>query len=351
MARSTVGRQPFLANQPRALRIRQNLFDPIQSLHSCLNGAVHWRGIVATTSEGIAFRRPPGRSFAMAHPPARIQSASSPPAVGRLLQYWRRTRSLSQLALANEANVSPRHVSFVETGRTKPSRGMVLHLAEALGVPLRERNALLLAAGFAPVFRESSLDAAELTPVRAALEAILRQQEPYPAVVMNRQWDIISSNDSASRFFNALLDGRTPRDTTKPANVLRLMFHPDGLRPAVTNWSDVAQGLLQRVQREAVGGVTDAPTRELLSEILEYPGVPKAWRSPDLDRALVPVVPVSFRLRDREFNYFSAVTVLGTPQDVTLQELRIESFFPSDAATAAAAREFAALTPPATPVP
>lgn len=267
-----------------------------------------------------------------------VGTSASP--LGQLLQYWRKARNFSQLALAVEANVSSRHVSFVETGRTKPSREMVLHLAETLSVPLRERNALLLAAGFAPVFRESNLDDPQLAAVRKAMEAILRQQEPYPAVAMNRQWDIITSNEAAQQFFAKLLDGRTFGDPNAKPNVLRLMFHPQGLRPTVINWEDVAQGLLQRLYREAVGGVLDEPTRAILNEILEYPDAPKSWRTPDLNRPLVPVLPVCFKLGTTVFNYFSAVTVLGTPQDVTLQELRIESFFPSDDATAAAAREF-----------
>jgi transcriptional regulator with XRE-family HTH domain len=134
-----------------------------------------------------------------------------PPAIGALLQYCRKARNLSQLALAHEANVSPRHACFVETGRAKPSRDMVLLLTDALAVPLREKNAFLLAAGFAPMFRESALDAAELAPVRTAIDATLKQQEPYPAVVMNRRWDIVATNTAAARFFGMLLDGRTPR--------------------------------------------------------------------------------------------------------------------------------------------
>jgi transcriptional regulator with XRE-family HTH domain len=239
--------------------------------------------------------------------------------------------------LAHEAEVSPRHVCFIETGRAKPSRGMVLQLADALTVPLRERNALLLAAGFAPVFRESKLDDAQLAPVRAALDAILQQQEPYPAVAMNRRWDILLTNGAATRFFDRLLDGRT---LDGPANVLRLMFHPEGVRPAVVNWEAVARSLIQRLHREAVGGVLDPATRELLDELLAYPGVPRQWHVPDLATALVPVLPVSFQWGETVLHFFSAVTVLGTPQDVTLQELRIECFFPTDAATAAAARAF-----------
>lgn len=278
-------------------------------------------------------------------------SVATTPTLGLLLQYWRKARNFSQLALAHEANVSSRHVSFMETGRSKPSRDMVLHLAETLSIPLRERNALLLAAGFAPLYRESPLDDPELVSVRGAMHAILKQQEPYPAVAMNRRWDIIDRNDAAARFFSALLDGRTLDGVDATPNVLRLMFHPRGLRPTVLNWAEVAQGLLQRLYREAVGGVLDEPTRLLMQEILAYPDVPENWRSADLTRPLLPVLPVRFQLGTKTFNYFSAVTVLGTPQDVTLQELRIESFFPSDEGTATSAREFALIKPPATPAP
>ena len=202
-------------------------------------------------------------------------------------------------------------------------------------MPLRERNALLLAAGFAPMYQESALDDRELAPVRAAIGAILKQQEPYPAVVMNRRWDIVAANDAATRFFGMLLDGRTPPSA---GNVLRLMFDPDGLRPCVENWEAVAQTLIRRVHREAVGGALDAEGRSLLAEVLHYPAVPASWRVPDLGRPLVPVAPVSFRYGRETFHYFSAVTVLGTAQDVTLQEMRIECFFPLDEATAVAAR-------------
>ena len=261
--------------------------------------------------------------------------SQEPAALGALLQYWRRARNLSQLALAHEAEVSPRHLCFLETGRAKPSRDMVLLLADALAIPLRERNALLLAAGFAPMFRESTLDDRELAPVRTAIDAILKQQEPYPAVVMNRHWDIVANNTAATRFFGMLLDGRTPKGA---GNILRLMLHPEGLRPFVENWEAVAQSLVRRVHREAVGGALDDTGRALLAEVLSYAGVPSRWHTPDLEAPLIPVVPVSFRHRDQAFHFFSAVTVLGTPQDVTLQELRVECFFPMDDATATAAR-------------
>lgn len=252
--------------------------------------------------------------------------------VGALLQYWRDARGMSQLALALEANVSPRHVSFVETGRARPSREMVVQLANALGIPLREQNALLLAAGYAPTFAESALDAPALKTVRRALDAMLTKQEPYPAVVMNRSWNILTSNSAAARFFGFLL-GEQPMPS--PANVVRLMFDPAGLRPHVTNWELVAEALVGRVRREAVGGVADEATSRLLQEVLAYPGVPARWARPDSEATSVPVVPVAFAKGSRRFSFFSAVTTLGTPQDVTLQELRIECFFPMDGETEA----------------
>ena len=264
--------------------------------------------------------------------------SSDATSVGGLLQYWRKAKNLSQLALATEADVSPRHISFLETGRAQPSRDMVVLLASVLGVPLRERNALLLAAGFAPLYREARLDAPELGPVRAALDAILRQQEPFPAVVMNRYWDILDMNGAARRFFERLLGSRP----NAPApNVLRLMFDVNGLRPHVENWEIVAETLLQRLHREATGGVKDATTLGLLSEVLEYPDVPARLRRPNLAVPLVPVLPIRFRVGEVVFDYFSTVTTLGTPQDVTLEELRIECFFPANPETERHARALA----------
>jgi transcriptional regulator with XRE-family HTH domain len=258
--------------------------------------------------------------------------------LGPLLAQWRKTRSMSQLDLALEANVSPRHVCFIETGRSKPSRSMVLQLADALTVPLRERNSLLLAAGFAPMFTEAHLDAPQVASVRAALDAILRQQEPFPAVLMNRSWDIIGTNDAADRFFELMLDGRTAEG---PPNVLRLMFDPRGLRPSVTNWEDVARSLIVRLHREAIEGVLEPRGKELLDRILQFPGVPRQWRLPDVGEALLPIIPVCFRSGRQDFRFFSTVTVLGTPQDITLQEIRIECFFPVDEDTREAVTRFA----------
>jgi transcriptional regulator with XRE-family HTH domain len=252
-------------------------------------------------------------------------------AAGELLRHWRGVRRVSQLALALDAGTTPRHVSFIETGRSQPSRAMVLRLARVLDVPIRERNQILLAAGYAPLYPESGLAADEAEQVRAALDRMLAAHEPYPAVVMDRHWDLLDANRPAQELFSWLLG-----DRDEPANVIRLFFDPQGLRPHVDNWEAAAEALIQRVHREAVGGVPDARTLTLLDEALAQPGVPAAWRVPDFGRPLLPVVPVRFRRRGRGrvLSYFSTVTTLGTPQDAMLQEIRVESFHPADAATA-----------------
>jgi transcriptional regulator with XRE-family HTH domain len=249
--------------------------------------------------------------------------------IGDLLREWRAARNKSQLALALEANVSARHVSFIESGRARPSRDMVLQLADALDVPLRERNALLTAAGFAPIFRQTSIDAEEMLPVRRALDWILRQQEPHPAVVMDRHWNILKTNHGAVRLFSRLIDMSA---VPQPANVLRLMFDPAGLRPFVANWEEVAASLLVRVGREAVCGAPDATLRKLMDELATFPGMPVRPAPQMVTRPLLPIVPVRFRKDDFAADYFSTVTTLGTPQDVTLQEIRIECFFPAASA-------------------
>jgi transcriptional regulator with XRE-family HTH domain len=255
-----------------------------------------------------------------------------PSPVGRLLQHWRRVRRMSQLDLAVEARVTSRHVSFVESGRAQPSREMVLVLARALDVPLRERNQLLLAAGYAPLYRETGVDEPAMSQVRAALDRVLRHHEPFPAVVMDRHWDILMANAAATLMFAWLLGGER---SERPANVLRLMFDPGGLRPFVANWEQVGEALVQRVHREAIGGVPDDRTAALLRELLALPGVPERWRAPDLTAAPLPVIPVEFRKGRLAVSYFSMVTTVGTPQDVTAEEIRLESFFPADEATEA----------------
>jgi transcriptional regulator with XRE-family HTH domain len=260
--------------------------------------------------------------------------------VGPLIRRWRNARGLSQLALAAESVVSLRHLSFIETGRSSPSRAMVLKLAEVLDVPLRERNSLLLAAGFAPVYRESELDGPELAAVRDALDAILAQQEPYPALVIDREWNIRHANAGAARFFAFLQAGQVA-SAPGPPNVLRRMFHPDGVRRHVRNWPEVCEALVRRVRREAIGGVTDERAQSILREVLAYPGVPASLRSLDATSPILPVVPIRYARDGREFDYFSTVTTLGTAQDITLQELRIECFFPATEATRRHAHDLA----------
>jgi hypothetical protein len=206
---------------------------------------------------------------------------------------------------------------------------MVLKLARALDVPLRERNQMLLAAGYAPQYRQSALDDASLGRVREALDRVLAHHEPYPAVVMDRYWDIVKTNAAAQAMFGFLLD--EPPDG--PANVVRLMF--TALRPYVANWEQTGQALVQRVHREAVGGVPDPRTAALLDELLALAGVPAAWRTPDFVAAPLPLIPVELSKEGVRVSYFSLVTTVGTPHDVTLQEIRLESFFPTDDATAA----------------
>jgi transcriptional regulator with XRE-family HTH domain len=247
-------------------------------------------------------------------------------AVGELLRHWRGVRRLSQLALALEAQTTSRHVSFIETGRSQPSRAMVLRLARVLDVPIRERNQLLLSAGYAPVYAETGLAAEDAALVAAALERMLAAHEPYPAVVMDRHWNILDRNHAAHALFGWLLRERAQHG---PGNLIRNFFDPDGLRPHVANWDEAANALLQRVHREAIGGVPDAETIALLEEVLAQPDVPR----PDLTHPLLPVIPVTFSRDGRTFSYFSAVTTLGTPQDALLQELRVESLHPADEQT------------------
>jgi transcriptional regulator with XRE-family HTH domain len=248
--------------------------------------------------------------------------------VGTLLQHWRRERRMSQLTLSSEAGVTPRHVSFVESGRANPSREMVLTLARALDVPLRERNRMLLAAGFAPLYRETGLDAGEMAQVRAALDRMLAHHEPYPAVVMDRHWNVMMANEAARAMFGFLLDGENPGE---PPNVVRLMS--TRLRPHVANWEQTGEALVQRVHREAVGGIPDPETLRLLDEVLSLPGIPASWRTPDFAVGTLPMLPVALSKDGLELSYFSMVSTVGTPQDVTLQEIRVESFFPADERT------------------
>jgi transcriptional regulator with XRE-family HTH domain len=254
--------------------------------------------------------------------------------LGALLRHWRELRGKSQLTLSLDTGVSQRHLSFIEIGRSAPSRQMLIDIATALDMPLRDRNALLLAGGYAPIYPEGAWDGPEMRSITKALERILHQHEPFPALVMDRYWNVLMTNRAAPRFFGRFTD-LSARKT--PRNILHLMFDPDGLRPFVADWPTVAESLIQRVYRESVGRVVDDKTKELLAALLAYPDVEPGWSRPKAASApaVMPVIPIGFAKDGKLFNYFSMVTTVGTPQTVAAQELRVESMFPADEATEA----------------
>lgn len=206
---------------------------------------------------------------------------------------------------------------------------MVLRLAEALQVPLRERNALLLAAGYAPLYRQTGLDTPEMEAARHAVELLLAKQEPYPATVVDRHWNTLMTNTGTRRFLALFPECAS----VTPRNGIRLVFHPQGLRPFIENWESVAARLIQRVHREAAANPSDETMKSFLEELLGYPGVPSRWRMMDLDGAPPPFLTINYRRKNRTLRLFSTITTFGTAQDIALQELRIECFFPADAAT------------------
>lgn len=252
------------------------------------------------------------------------------------LRYWRTRRGLSQLKLALDAGVSQRHLSFLESGRAQPSRELVLKLGIALDVPLRQRNAMLLAAGFAPAYQERKLSDPELASVMDALGFMLRQQAPFPALVVDRLWNLVMFNDPAAGMMRWLLG--MPLDATIPhdgsINVLRLMLAPSGLRPHLLNWQDVAADSLLWIQREAMADGPGSEAGELLAELAALPDMPAAGHVPNLDRRALPFLPLRLARDGVELKLFTTITTLGTPHDVTVHELRLESFFPADEASA-----------------
>jgi transcriptional regulator with XRE-family HTH domain len=256
--------------------------------------------------------------------------ASKPPRLGELLKMWRSKRRLSQLDLAVQAGVSPRHLSFVETGRSKPSREMVLHLAEELDVPLRDRNVLLTAAGFAPLYRESALDAPEVASVRKAIEVILVNHEPCPAFVIDGAWNLLDANAGVTAFLGLI----SPELLDPPLNVIRASLHPLGLSRYIVNFDEYAAHVIERLRRQ-LAVTSDPGLHALLDEVSNYPDVARAIGDAPLP-PLEAVLPMHFRLDDgSELRFFSTMTVFGSPLDVTIAELAIESFFPADDATAA----------------
>ncbi|HZA09233.1 helix-turn-helix transcriptional regulator [Mycobacterium sp.] len=253
--------------------------------------------------------------------------AQAPP-FGSLMREWRRRRRVSQLELAIEADVSARHVSFIETGRSVPSRTMVLRLADALDVPLRERNQLLIAAGLAPVYAERALDDPDMAAVRAGVERVLNAYDPYPCIAVDRDWNIVQSNAGTA----VMLDGVGVHLLERP-NALRIALHPDGLAPRIRNLAQWRHHLIGRLRREAaVSGSRELA--ELLAEIESYPGGSEETRH--LGRVVVPLE--LFTPQGRLLSFLSTVTTFGTALDLTAAELSLEAFLPADEATAAALR-------------
>ena len=255
--------------------------------------------------------------------------------VGPLLRTWRERRRLSQLELAGRAGVSARHLSFLETGRSKPSREMVLHLAEELDVPLRERNSLLAAAGFAAVYPERTLDAPEMQSVREAIDLVLAAHEPYPAVVVDRHWTLVGANGA----IGVLVEGVAEHLLAPPANVLRASLHPQGLAPRIANLEEWSAHVMTRLRRQ-VELTGDIEMASLYDELRSYPGVVTGDRIGHGDLTGSNRVVVTLRLIGGagDLSFFSTVTTFGTAVDITVAELAVEAFFPADASTAAALR-------------
>lgn len=265
-------------------------------------------------------------------------AAVQPIGVGSLLRRWREARHLSQLDLALEAEVSSRHISFLETGRAEPSRTMLLTLANVLDVPLREQNYLLLAAGFAPVYGETGLDDPRMASVRAAVEIILKNNEPRSAYAHDRHWNIVMANQAFVKFLTILL-GQPPAGlqplqiaAAPHFNVLRLVFDPASIRKVIINWQTIAKSLLNEAYRRLAWARDDA-LQALITEMLSYPDVPERWREPDLEAPRDLILPTELNLGGTTARMFSTITTLATPNDVTLQDLHIEAFYPADDAT------------------
>lgn len=261
---------------------------------------------------------------------------SNPSTVGGRIRDWRQRRRLTQLDLALDAEISPKHLSFIETGRSQPSRQMVLHLAEQLDVPLRERNALLIAGGFAPVYPERPLDAPDLAAARRAVDLILKGHEPFPALAVDRHWNLISANAAAMAFLAVDADL-----LAQPLNVLRLSLHPKGLAPRIVNLIEWRGHLLDRLRRQ-IDATADAGLQTLYDELKGYPAPPAAVGVPHGQDLGGVAVPMRLQTEHGVLAFISTVTVFGTPTDVTLSELALETFFPADDFTAKALISLAA---------
>jgi transcriptional regulator with XRE-family HTH domain len=253
-------------------------------------------------------------------------------AFGELLKHWRSQRNFSQLDLSMASGVSQRHISFIESGRARPSRDMVIKLAAVLDIPLRQQNKMLTAAGFVPIYSEFDLSAPEIAPIRRALAFALRQQEPYPALVMDRYWNLVQMNQGATKLMDWLLAGQLIPDEIGP-NLMRLMLHPQGIKAHVANWDAIAPHLIHRVHRETLAEGQNEPSQALFNTLLTYPGICDLWQSPAASHWQIPLLTANFSKADQQFSFFTTIATLGTPQDITLQELRLECMFPANDST------------------
>ena len=271
------------------------------------------------------------------HPLPHRTAAAGPASFGDHLRTWRQQRHLSQLELADEAYISTRHVSFMETGRTNPSRDMVLRLCERLAIPLRERNALLVAAGYAPMYRERALDDPALTAARQAVELVLKGHEPCPAIALDRCWNVVASNRAAQALLAAHV---SPELLVSPINVFRLSLHPQGLASRIANLAQWRHHLFERL-RQQIHATADPALLALQAELQEYPAPDESTPLVMEGEMLGVVMPFCFDSVHGMLSLISTTTIFGTPVDVTLQELAVESFFPADAFTAQVLREMA----------
>jgi transcriptional regulator with XRE-family HTH domain len=253
-------------------------------------------------------------------------------AFGRLLKNWRGRRGFSQLDLALAARTTQRHLSFIESGRATPSRDMILRITATMDLPLRQQNALLLAAGYAPAWGERDLAAPDMAMVNSALDYMLAQHEPYPAFVIDRHWNLLRANRGAGRLTEFLLGPPPAQAAPEPVNLAIALMSSDGLRPFIVNWQEVAHYFLRGVQSDAQAD--GAPeTLSLLNRLLSLPDVSALSETPPPTETQAPVLPIRFRQGDTSLSLFTTIATLGTPRDVTLQEVRIETFFPMDGAT------------------
>jgi transcriptional regulator with XRE-family HTH domain len=256
--------------------------------------------------------------------------------VGDLLREWRQRRRLSQLALACEAEISTRHLSFLETGRSQPSREMILHLSEQLSVPMRDRNILLVAAGFAPMFPERNLEDPALQSARKAIDLLLESQKPFPAFALDRHWNLVSSNGALPEIY----EGVAPHLLQPPANALRLTLHPGGLAPRIINLLEWRAHSFARLRRQ-IEITADPILIDLQRELFTYPA-PITRTSVDPNAAHAIVVPFQLESSLGRLSFFTTTTMFGSPVDITLSELALECFYPADATTAEIVRKAAA---------